>query len=82
MPIADSFLSDFAFIFSVAGLGFFALLVALPAGKWIARRLDAWPKRPMDNSERKAKWACKYYQATPILPNTRPWPWLTKLKRK
>ena len=82
MPIADSFISDITYIYGATGVFCLALLLVLPAGRWIARRLEGWPKRPMDNSERKAKWACKYYQATPVMPNTRPWPWLTKLKRK
>lgn len=63
-------------IFGALGLFFLALLIIHPAGKFIATRLDTWPDRPMDNQERKAAWALKYHQATPLQPNRFNWRWL------
>ena len=47
-----------------------------PLGHWIDTRLLPWPDRPMDNQEKRARWALKYHQATPISPNTHRWKWL------
>lgn len=71
----------FIAIFTALGLFFSALLLCLAFVRVVTRLgtwLGTWPARPMDNQERKAAWALKYHQATPITPNTHPWAWLTK----
>ena len=70
----------FMFLAGFLGLFFVAMLLAWPMGWVISKKLDPWPDRPMDNQERKAAWACKYHQATPIMPNGWTWPWLPKTK--
>ena len=72
-----AYLEGLAFVGAFLGLFFLGLLMMLPLGRYLATRSSAWPSRPMSNRERKARWANRYHQATPIQPNGWRWKWLT-----
>ena len=69
MDLFESFMA----LAAMLGFFFIALLLAWPLGHFISKRLDPWPERPMENSEKKAAWALKYHQATPVKNNHHPW---------
>lgn len=71
-----TFLQSALFVIAILVI-FMAALVSLhPVGNWIARRIDEWPNRPMDNMEKRALWASRHYLTRPALPNGWNWPWL------
>lgn len=68
-------LAMFSFPLVILGLFFLALLAAWPIAWLVSRhpRMAAWPDRPMDNGELKARWATRYHQASHTAPRELCW---------